>query len=116
MGWETRKAGKRYYTKSRREGGCVVREYVGTGRAAEVVARLDREERLAREAREREKLQEIAEWDAMDHELADIGSLIDAVASAILTTSGCYRHKGEWRRKRGQRQAGKAKHTDRGHR
>lgn len=39
MGWEERK-GRRYYYKAERVGGRVVKRYVGTGRLAELAARL----------------------------------------------------------------------------
>ena len=41
MGRETRKRGGRYYTKSKRVKGRVVREYIGTGEVAEIIATLD---------------------------------------------------------------------------
>ena len=49
MGWEVR-GKKRYYTRSRRVGGRVVREYVGTGPVAEVAATLDALRRAERQA------------------------------------------------------------------
>lgn len=55
MGWETRKRGGRYYTRSRKVGGRVVREYIGTGPIAELIDEQDAAERTERAA-EREQL------------------------------------------------------------
>ena len=50
MGWETRKRGtRRYYTRSRREDGRVLREYIGGGVLGRLAAQLDEIERRQRE-------------------------------------------------------------------
>lgn len=102
MSWETRERGGRYYTRSRREGGRIVREYIGTGYVAELAAQLDE---LDRERREWERIeQRIARSEAEIQE-APIKALHDDVellARGALLAAGYHRHHGgEWRRKRG---------------
>ncbi|MDQ3317394.1 MAG: hypothetical protein M3522_08710 [Actinomycetota bacterium] len=67
MAWERRERGGLYYTRSRREGGRVLSEYVGTGPGAEKAAALDdlerrrREEEAAAERSKRERLDALDE-------------------------------------------------------
>ena len=101
MGWETRERGGQYYTRSRRVGGRVVREYVGCGPLAELAASLDeagRRERAA--ARERARRAEARDAPAVAA-LAELGRLLDGLAAAFLIGAGYRRHhRGEWRRRR----------------
>jgi len=101
MGWESRKGGGRYYTRSRKIGGRVVREYVGTGLIAELSAQTDEIER-----QERDQAQAIlkAERDsdrAQEAALADYCKAVDEVLTEALLAAGYHKHKGQWRRKRG---------------
>ena len=94
MGWDK----GRYYTRSRKVNGRVVREYLGTGEAAEQAARLDASARQGREARRAER-DELA---ALDASLDDLAEETDLLARAVLAAAGYRRHhRGEWRRKRG---------------
>jgi hypothetical protein len=100
MAWETRKGRGGYYTRSKRVGGRVVREYVGTGPVAEAVAALDaceRSERLAeREAwiRRREEMETTSK--AVERFTADV----HAVTRATLEAAGYHQHhRGEWRKR-----------------
>lgn len=99
MGWD--KDG-RYYTRSRRVSGRVVREYVGSGALAELVAQSDA---LERDKRETERASAKIERDrvtALDAPLAELDELADLVARAALAATGYAQHKrGEWRKKRG---------------
>ena len=101
--WERRKRGGLYYTRSRKVGGRVIREYVGGGILGELAARMDaedrrrREEEAARRSEEREHLETLC---APVEELCDAAEVI---ARAALLASGYHQHnRGEWRKKREQ--------------
>jgi hypothetical protein len=101
MGWETRGRTNRYYTRSRRVGGRVVREYVGGGRHAQLTAQLDILERQQREE-EAERLRSERDLDCeTERALIDYCKTVDRLLAAALTSAGYHRHKGQWRRKRG---------------
>jgi hypothetical protein len=106
MGWETRKRGGRYYTRSRKVGGRVVREYIGGGTLGEAVAECDAQERAERRAaaacwqRERDQL---AALDALMH---DFSRQVDIQMRAALCAAGFHQHdRGEWRRERAHNKA-----------
>jgi hypothetical protein len=98
MGWESRQRGGRYYTRSKKVNGRVVREYVGTGEPAELAARRDADARQGREAR-RVVREELA---ALDAPLDDLAEVTDLLARAALAAAGYRQHRrGEWRKRRG---------------
>jgi hypothetical protein len=110
MGWERRTRGGLYYTRSRREGGRVVREYVGAGVAAELSARLDAARREKAERQRAEARVEAERLDAAEATLDDLCEAADTLAGAALLAAGYHRHdRGEWRRRRGQRDRAKAR-------
>lgn len=101
--WESRERGGLYYTRSRKEGGRVVREYVGSGVLGEIAALEDKYERRRREEEaafwkeERERLEELA---VPVDELCEAAEIL---ARATLLAAGYRRHnRGEWRKRRGQ--------------
>jgi hypothetical protein len=97
VGWE-----RGYYYRARKEGGRVVREYVGAGRVAELVAQMDALERERREAERAAWKAERAELEALDAPLDELTDLADLLARAALVAAGFRQHKrGEWRRRRG---------------
>jgi hypothetical protein len=99
MAWE--KSG-RYYTLSRKVGGRVVREYVGAGPVAELLAGLDAIERERKEAERAGLRAEREEMDALDAPLAELDELAELAAHAALVAAGFRRHhRGEWRKRRG---------------
>src|SRR5262245_3173357 len=99
MGWDR----GRYYTRSKKVNGRVVREYVGTGRVAELAAQMDA---LKREQRRLDALalrEEKAQLTALDADMKALTQTTDLLARAALLAAGFHQHKrGEWRRRRGQ--------------
>jgi hypothetical protein len=99
MGWE-----RGYYYRVRKVGGRVVREYVGSGRVAELVAQMDAIERERRETERAARRAKRAELDALDAPLKELNDLADSAARAALVAAGFRQHKrGEWRKRRVQR-------------
>jgi len=101
VAWETRARGGRYYTRSRRVTGRVVREYLGTGPFAEALARQDaaaRDQHRERADEERALCESDAALTAL---VDDLIESTDALAAAVLVLTGYHQHhRGEWRRRR----------------
>jgi hypothetical protein len=100
VGWEERERGGRYYTRSRRVEGRVIREYIGGGLAGEMAAEADRIERERREAEERRQRQELERLKALAVPVEELHEAAAILARAHLIAAGCHRHKGEYRRAR----------------
>lgn len=98
MGWDK---GGRYYTRSRRVGGRVVREYVGGGELGHLAAQLDA---IGREERESERAAARAEQDtiaALDGPAAELDDLAGQVVRAVMAIAGYHQHhRGNWRKRR----------------
>ena len=99
MGWDHN---GRYYTRSRRENGRVVREYVGGGTVGRLAARF---EVLKWQEREAERAAAKAARDAdaaLDAPLDELDDLATLLAEAALIAAGYRKHnRGEWRKTRG---------------
>lgn len=107
MAWEERERGGRYYTRSRRVGGRVVREYVGTGYVAELAARWDEvsreQETMARVERGRRRQEWLAILKGGGGFDPDLRDAADKVVEAIMIAAGYHRHGTIWRlRRRGR--------------
>lgn len=101
MGWETRQRGGRYYTRSRKVGGHMVREYIGGGIAGELAAELDELERMGRRFEAEHWREERARLDASERDLAAYCAAVGDLMREHLTTAGYHQHaRGEWRRSR----------------
>ena len=101
MAWEPRRGRGRYYTRSRREGGRVVREYVGSGEVAEAIATLEGLDAGRRDLKRAEEASEKAEARQAQAALRELCEQAEALAQAALVLAGYHRHhRGEWRKRR----------------
>ncbi len=102
MAWETRQRGGRYYTRSQRQGGQVVRVYVGGGERGEQAAAADAIARERRAAERAEHRQERRQRDMAEAQLMSWYAAVDTQLRQALTAAGYHQHKrGEWRQRRG---------------
>ena len=98
VAWEERERGGRYYTRSRREGGRVLREYVGGGLAGELAAEADRERRELEEAQREREREDIERIKALAAPVLEVSEAAEILARAHLVAAGYRRRKGEYRR------------------
>ncbi|HNP84418.1 MAG TPA: hypothetical protein PKN47_23395 [Nitrospira sp.] len=103
MAWESRAGSGRYYTRSKRVDGVVVREYIGSGAAGELVHRFDVEERLESvEQRAAFKSTQFRDGE-LDKTLDALVELADGVGRGLLLLAGCHQYnRGEWRKRDGK--------------
>ena len=98
MGWDK---GGRYYTRSRRENGRVVREYVGGGTIGELAAELDAIQRQTREESRAVARAERDEVVALDAPVDELNELTDLLVRAAMFAGGFHQHhRGQWRKRR----------------
>ena len=99
MGWEVH--GRcRFYTRSRKLAGRVVREYVGTGPVAELAAAADSLRRADRRAALEARRAEEARWRAALTPLVELCRAADLMARATLLAAGYHRHsRSSWRKR-----------------
>jgi hypothetical protein len=99
--WERRERGGLYYTRSRKEGGRVIREYVGGGILGELTAQMDALERERRQEQTTCWKEEQEELDALEAPVEEISEASDLLVRAALLASGYHQHnRGEWRLRR----------------
>ncbi len=97
MGWERGK----YYTRSRKVNGRVIREYVGSGLIANLAAQLDDVDREKRKLERAAEHLSRTEFDEIDEHLGELDRQCDLLAEAALIATGHRQHhRGEWRKQR----------------
>ena len=91
--------GNAYY-RSRKAGGHVVTDYLGTGEAGRLAAQADNEQRRARRV-EREHFLSTQQADReLDEAAESMGRFVAMLRDAELLCNGYHTHKGQWRRLR----------------
>jgi hypothetical protein len=101
MGWEKRDRGGLYYTRTRKVGGRVVREYVGGGILGHIAALQDAQERRQREGEALLWKEERERLEALVAPVEDLCEATETLSRAVLMAAGFRRHqRGEWRRNR----------------
>jgi len=103
MGWESRERGGRYYTRSRKIDGRVVREYMGGGLIGELAARFDEAEREKRKGEVARARLERARIEDLVTPVMELCEVAEVLYRATLVDGGYRRYQGKWRRKREQR-------------
>jgi hypothetical protein len=105
MGWEKRDRGGLYYTRSKKVGARVVREYVGGGTLGHTAALQDARERQRREEEATLWKEERERLEALVASVEDLCEAAEILYRAALLAAGYRRHqRGEWRRKREPKQ------------
>ncbi len=99
MGWEL----GRYYTRSRRRGGRVVREYFGNDSTAKLLARMDEINRQQLADAANEWHRQKAEMDDAKLCVAEFCRSVEVIAHAALLVAG-YRlnRRGTWSKRHGK--------------
>ena len=100
MGWKMAGITQR----SRKVNGRVVREYIGGGEVGALVAQMDAIDRECRESERECWRLEKEEMEAFDASVAKVCQMADLIAKAAMVAAGFHRHRGEWRRRRVQKE------------
>lgn len=108
MAWEHRNGTGRYYTRSRREAGRVIREYIGAGQKGEYAAHGDEDELQHRVVLRALASVESRKIGALDELLGSLAANVQLLTTCTLLAAGFHQHsRGDWRRRRGAPPVGK---------
>jgi hypothetical protein len=104
--WERRERGGLYYTRSRKEGGRAVREYIGGGVLGQFAAQMDAEDRQRREEEAAAWREEQERIRKLEEPVEELSEATDLLVRAALLAAGYHQHKrGEWRLRREPKEA-----------
>jgi hypothetical protein len=100
MAWEQRGNG-RYYYRSYKRGGRVVKEYIGTDATAALIAAHDEAERERRHEERERALADARRLTELAAQYDDFSRAVDALTAAALLAAGYHQHaRGTWRKRR----------------
>jgi hypothetical protein len=100
MTWELHR-GRLRYTRSFRRTGRTIRQYVGTGEVAELVARADELAKAARKRQAEAGRTDRERWETAQASVVELERITNLFVQATLLTAGYHRHdRGAWRRRR----------------
>ena len=92
-----------YYYRAERRNGKVVKEYVGGGEAAGLIADHDGFLREIREGRELETRLARGPAEALEASVAELDRFVTEATAKALEAAGYHRHdRGAWRKRRGK--------------
>ena len=101
MPWETRGGSGQYYTRSKRVGGKIVREYLGSGPGAQAIASLDQAAQEVNAVGRSLARRNEQEWNAAHGAVRAFCKDVESAAREALEEAGYHRHdRGQWRKKR----------------
>jgi hypothetical protein len=102
MGWyRKQRGGKRgYYYRSVRVNGRAIKQYIGSGPAAELIADLEAERQESKRAAREARLRESAQLAVIEMAICAAQRLAAILVNATMILSGYYLHHGDWRRRR----------------
>jgi hypothetical protein len=101
MSWHISGRNAPCYYQHIRQGDLVNRVYVGRGPEAHRLAREVEQRRQDRLARREAYLGELTQLAPAEEALRELRRLANLMVKAVLLTSGCYQHHGQWRRRHG---------------
>ncbi len=97
----------KYYSRSKKVNGRIVREYVGSSYVARLSAQLDEIERERRQLAKANAKFAMDCADALDASLKEFEDLAELIAKLALVATGHHQHqRSEWRRRRARKENG----------
>ena len=99
MAWTYCVDGRRYFYRSRKVGGKVIHDYIGTGPEAERIAELDSLRIRENEVKVRARKEVKARENSAEKPLKSVNRQSDLLLAAVLLSTGVYHQhdRGEWR-------------------